>query len=135
MRDRKAAFVGSQSLRTLELDGRREVGVICRDRAVVAGILGVFEQDWTASEHEPIRAIHPIAKVAKKVAKLVSSELPSVTPVVNEVVKEISDEGAGIKLAPEELEETVQAAVKEAVRTVVQEAIENNIKQNGGTGA
>ena len=135
VRDRKAVFVGSQSLRTLELDGRRELGIICRDRAVVAGIIGVFEEDWTASEHEPIRAIHPIAKVAKKVAKLVSTELPSVIPVLNGVVKEISNDGAGIKLVPEELEETVQAAVKEAVRTVVQEAIENNIEQNGGTGA
>jgi phosphatidylserine/phosphatidylglycerophosphate/cardiolipin synthase-like enzyme len=48
VRDRKAAFVGSQSLRKLELDKRREVGVITKDRRAVARIAAVFESDWKA---------------------------------------------------------------------------------------
>ena len=48
MRDRKAAFVGSQSLRKLELDKRREVGMITKDRRTVAQIAKVFEGDWKA---------------------------------------------------------------------------------------
>ena len=36
IRDRREAFVGSQSLRKAELDSRREVGVIVRDAKVVA---------------------------------------------------------------------------------------------------
>lgn len=48
VRDRKAAFVGSQSLRKLELDKRREVGMITKDRRAVGRIARVFEADWKA---------------------------------------------------------------------------------------
>ena len=48
VRDRKAAFVGSQSLRKLELDKRREVGMITKDRRTVSQIAKVFEKDWKA---------------------------------------------------------------------------------------
>jgi phosphatidylserine/phosphatidylglycerophosphate/cardiolipin synthase-like enzyme len=50
VRDREAAFVGSQSLRKLELDGRREVGIVVDDRRVARQIAGVFEDDWDAAE-------------------------------------------------------------------------------------
>lgn len=46
VRDGSAAFVGSQSLRKLELDGRREVGVIVADARVAKKIQSVFEADW-----------------------------------------------------------------------------------------
>jgi cardiolipin synthase A/B len=46
VRDGRRAFVGSQSLRKLELDERREVGLIVRDRPVVREIERIFEQDW-----------------------------------------------------------------------------------------
>ncbi|MBS1817905.1 MAG: phosphatidylserine synthase [Acidobacteria bacterium] len=46
VRDGQRAFVGSQSLRKLELEKRREVGVIITDRAVVAEIMSVFARDW-----------------------------------------------------------------------------------------
>jgi phosphatidylserine/phosphatidylglycerophosphate/cardiolipin synthase-like enzyme len=46
VRDGDAAFVGSQSLRKLELDGRREVGIIVRNAAVVRRIQATFEEDW-----------------------------------------------------------------------------------------
>jgi phosphatidylserine/phosphatidylglycerophosphate/cardiolipin synthase-like enzyme len=46
VRDGTTAFVGSQSLRKLELDGRREVGVLVRDARVARKILAVFEADW-----------------------------------------------------------------------------------------
>ena len=48
VRDRKTAFVGSQSLRKLELDKRREVGVITKDRRAVAQIARTFDADWKA---------------------------------------------------------------------------------------
>ena len=40
------AFIGSQSLRKLELDGRREVGVIVTDSRTAKKIQSVFEADW-----------------------------------------------------------------------------------------
>jgi phosphatidylserine/phosphatidylglycerophosphate/cardiolipin synthase-like enzyme len=49
VRDGNRAFLGSQSLRRLELEKRREVGVIVDDPAVVRGMQHVFEQDWAES--------------------------------------------------------------------------------------
>jgi cardiolipin synthase A/B len=50
VRDGEEAFVGSQSLRALELDGRREVGLMTKDAKVVKGILEVFESDWAKTD-------------------------------------------------------------------------------------
>ena len=46
IRDRRDAFVGSQSLRKLELDGRREVGIIVPDATVVQRLASTFNGDW-----------------------------------------------------------------------------------------
>jgi len=46
IRDGDSAFAGSQSLRKLELDGRREVGIIIRHGGIVRKIKDVFESDW-----------------------------------------------------------------------------------------
>jgi cardiolipin synthase len=50
VRDGDTGFVGSQSLRGLELDGRREVGVVFKDAKLAKAILEVFEQDWARTE-------------------------------------------------------------------------------------
>ena len=50
VRDGRRAFVGSQSLRKLELDERREVGLIVRDAPIVKEIQRVFEQDWALTK-------------------------------------------------------------------------------------
>jgi cardiolipin synthase len=47
IRDGREAFIGSQSLRRLELEGRREVGVIVKNAGVVRKLLAVFEDDWS----------------------------------------------------------------------------------------
>ena len=47
VRDGNACFVGSQSLRKLELDGRREVGLIITDSRIAKKVQAVFEADWT----------------------------------------------------------------------------------------
>jgi cardiolipin synthase len=46
IRDGDTAFVGSQSLRALELDGRREVGLIVKEPKTVKRMLEVYEADW-----------------------------------------------------------------------------------------
>jgi phosphatidylserine/phosphatidylglycerophosphate/cardiolipin synthase-like enzyme len=50
IRDGSRAFVGSQSLRKLELEKRREVGVIVDDPQVVRQMVSVFEEDWGTTE-------------------------------------------------------------------------------------
>jgi phosphatidylserine/phosphatidylglycerophosphate/cardiolipin synthase-like enzyme len=49
VRDRRHTFVGSQSLRTIELDHRREAGLIVHNPTVARKILQVFDADWAAS--------------------------------------------------------------------------------------
>jgi cardiolipin synthase A/B len=66
VRDGSAAFVGSQSLRKLELDGRREVGIIVSDNAIARRLVEVFESDWaktmTKSESKAADAGQPKAE-------------------------------------------------------------------------
>jgi phosphatidylserine/phosphatidylglycerophosphate/cardiolipin synthase-like enzyme len=50
VRDHHEAFLGSQSLRKLELDKRREVGIIVKDQSVVAELARTFEDDWALTD-------------------------------------------------------------------------------------
>ena len=50
IRDGERAFLGSQSLRRVELEKRREVGLIITDENVVAEMLEIFEDDWAQTE-------------------------------------------------------------------------------------
>ena len=50
IRDGDSVFVGSQSLRALELDARREVGLIIKDAAVVRRLQDIFDGDWAKTD-------------------------------------------------------------------------------------
>jgi phosphatidylserine/phosphatidylglycerophosphate/cardiolipin synthase-like enzyme len=63
IRDGSTAFVGSQSLRKLELDGRREVGVLVTDARVAKKMQSVFEQDWKEAGGKPLAV--PEAQASK----------------------------------------------------------------------
>ncbi len=54
VRDGLHVFVGSQSLRPLELDRRREVGLVIANAAVARLMLEIFEGDW---EHSGTRRL------------------------------------------------------------------------------
>ncbi len=125
LRDRQQAFLGSQSLRQMELDSRREIGVIFRNRNVVNALARTFEQDWAAAQPGEKKNM-AVSKTARKMAKVVSKNLP-VTPVVRQVVKAIQSKG-NLELPMKEVEETVRTAVKEAVRDSVKDATKEAIK-------
>ncbi len=50
LRDGQELFLGSMSLRALELDKRREVGVIVKERAAANQFRQIFEEDWSKTE-------------------------------------------------------------------------------------
>ncbi len=50
LRDGQEMFLGSMSLRALELDKRREVGIIVKERAAARQFREVFEEDWAKTE-------------------------------------------------------------------------------------
>lgn len=128
IRDRGDVFVGSQSLRPLELDSRREIGVIIRSRALVNSLVRTFEEDWAASSSESRGSGRefPVGKAAKRVAKVVTKSL-TISPVVKEVVKAIQSKG-NLELHPREVQETVKSAVKEAVKDSLKDATKEAIK-------
>jgi phosphatidylserine/phosphatidylglycerophosphate/cardiolipin synthase-like enzyme len=57
IRDRRQAYVGSQSLRRLELDERREVGIIVRDQKIVDELIAHFHADLDANRERLAEAV------------------------------------------------------------------------------
>ena len=135
IRDGHQAFIGSQSLREIELGARREVGIIFRDSKIVSRLSKIFSEDWEttlrAKEASAIEEAEPAAKVAKKIAKAVVKDLPPVAPVLEVMVKEMVGARAYVDVDPCVLEESVKDAVKEAVREVVRDVVEEVVAQNG----
>jgi phosphatidylserine/phosphatidylglycerophosphate/cardiolipin synthase-like enzyme len=121
--DNKRVFIGSQSLRSIELDGRREVGLIINDPAICEQIASVFEKDWKAMAAQPAAAVTDIPgeKLARKVAKAVSRELPPVSDLVESVAVELTGRKVDLAVDGDELEETVREAVKSAVKDVLED--------------
>jgi cardiolipin synthase A/B len=72
VRDGKRAFVGSQSLRRLELENRREVGIIITDSEVVGQLQQSFELDWSKTDAGR-REAKKAAKAEKKEEKLAAA--------------------------------------------------------------
>ena len=72
VRDGRKAFVGSQSLRRIELDKRREIGLIINDAAVVNQMHAVFESDWAQTDSGKKEA-KKAEKAAKKEEKLAAA--------------------------------------------------------------
>jgi cardiolipin synthase len=72
IRDGQRAFIGSQSLRRLELENRREVGVIITDSGVVNQLKQSFELDWSKTSLGKKEA-KKAAKAEKKEEKLAAA--------------------------------------------------------------
>jgi len=138
IRDGSWAFVGSQSLRTLELDSRREIGIIFRDPKVVSQIAKTFRDDWESGGTPASQPLSPgeaavldsasASKVARKVAKAVVNGLSPVTPVVENSVRELAGQSTGVNLNGQKIEETVKNAVKDAVKQVVRDFVEEAVE-------
>ena len=127
IRDGSDAFIGSQSLRQLELDARREIGIVFRDTKALKMLIRQFEEDWKASEAQKPKAVAvPIDKAVKRVAKAVAKRLP-VEPVVEKVVKAVKKR-VGKKAVPKQIEETVKEAVKVAVGDTVHEVTKEAVR-------
>ena len=129
IRDRRQAFVGSQSLRMAELDSRREVGVIVREPKVVNGIIKTFEADWAMSavkenQHQQQQSDANLKEIKREVKELVK-ELSPLSPIVEEAIKEAETGSTGLN--PQEMKQTVKEAVKEAVRERVEEMVKESL--------
>ena len=129
IRDGHEAFIGSQSLREVELAARREVGLIFREPAIVGRLMKTFREDWSLAEsfqqtgvQQPITA----AALAKKVAKAIAKELP-VAPVLEGIVKQVTGSRPDAGVDPDIVENNIKVAVREAVADAVLDAVEGVI--------
>lgn len=120
IRDRRQAFLGSQSLRRQELESRREVGVIFRNGAAINSLVRTFKQDWAASA--PGKKERGLVIAPKVVAKAVRKEIP-VHRVVARLAREIKPNVNG-KLATRQIEKKVKKVLRSSVKQVVKEALE-----------
>jgi phosphatidylserine/phosphatidylglycerophosphate/cardiolipin synthase-like enzyme len=118
IRDGQEAFLGSQSLRQVELDRRREVGVLIHDEGIVAEMAKIFEHDWETAKTGGV----PAEKVAKKIAKAVAKDIGTIAPVLDHLAAKNDGE---LPVDPADLD----LAVKDAVRTAVQEAVQEAVLQ------
>ena len=121
VRDRREAFLGSQSLREPELDKRRELGIIVRDHDIVHSVVKVFESDWAGLE--PAREgtgkeVAEDAKALKKTVKAIVRELP-LTPIVEDALKHAVGELPNFDLRSNELRHNLTDVVKDAVEHAV----------------
>ena len=124
LRDGSSAFLGSQSLRKLELEARREIGIIMRDKKVVKQMEAIFEKDWKHSEPvaEDSKLVSALVVPAKKVAKEVAKQI-SIKPVVEQVLEKVIDIKDSTPFEPEEVAQTVREAFHEEVQDAVRKAL------------
>ena len=126
LRDGDSAFVGSQSLRKLELEARREIGVIFRDKKIVNQMEDVFEKDWKLSEPmvDQDQVSSEISVPAKKVAKEVAKQI-GIKPLVQQVVDKVMDGKEDSQFEPEEVAQTVREAFQDEVEGAVAQALKD----------
>jgi len=131
VRDGKTVFVGSQSLRSAELDARREVGILFTDSKLAAQVLKVFEGDWVPVDGDqstdavgaPVDKVSK--KLAKKVAKVITKSLRPGSDSFSNMVTEAVGSDAASQIDMAELEHTVRESVMEVVQTMVEGVVDS----------
>jgi hypothetical protein len=135
IRDRRQAFVGSQSLRAAELNVRRELGLILHDAKTVKKLIETFDADWVvkspkkadaSSEEVKASAGEPVAVSAKNAAKavqIITKELDPLAVSVKKAVRIAVAKAGEDVLHDKDSKNTMKKAVKQAVKEAVKEAV------------
>lgn len=96
IRDGARAFIGSQSLRALELDRRREIGLFVVEGPVVKRLVEVFEQDWAETAAGKAAAAlaeaTAVARTAAEAAKAAASKVEELTGGSEQAAKDALSE-------------------------------------------
>jgi phosphatidylserine/phosphatidylglycerophosphate/cardiolipin synthase-like enzyme len=125
IRDRQRAFIGSQSLRGIELDGRREAGLIFHDAGPVGALVKIFEKDWgTATIGALSKEQRSVSrgKAAKRLAAAVTQN-PSVAAVIEGSLNEVVGPNDKVKIDPEKIERKVKEAIKAVIDETLSDAM------------
>jgi phosphatidylserine/phosphatidylglycerophosphate/cardiolipin synthase-like enzyme len=124
IRDGRSVFLGSQSLRKLELEARREIGIIVHEPKIAKLMIGVFDKDWSGAtpEQQPSEMSDLLNVPAKKVAKKVVKDL-NIMPAIERVLDRAMEKNENVQLESKEVAEGVREAVHEEVHAAVKEAL------------
>ncbi len=137
IRDRHQAFVGSQSLRTAELDARREVGLIIDDAKLIAKLGAIFETDWASaceknalatSKDSETRKEHSVAgseREEEKTQQALTKEMNPLAATVKRAVRLAVAKAGDDMLHDNEVKDTMKRVVKQAVKEAVKEAVQD----------
>ena len=143
IRDRSQAFIGSQSLRTLELDSRRELGLIVQDAKAVRALIATFESDWTDADSRSASAPpreealpeeprddapkerNVTAKETEKAVRVFTKELDPLTDSVKKAVRKAVAKAGEDVLNDKDVKDTMKKVVKKAVKEAVKDAVQD----------
>jgi cardiolipin synthase len=135
IRDRRRAFIGSQSLRTAELDARREVGLIIQDPKAVKKLIDAFESDLATPSTKSVAGQPAVARppveeptgaTPKDIAKAVevfTKELQPLAISVTKAVRQAVAKAGEDVLHDKDVRDTMKSVVKQAVKEAVEDAV------------
>jgi phosphatidylserine/phosphatidylglycerophosphate/cardiolipin synthase-like enzyme len=137
IRDRRQAFVGSQSLRAAELDSRRELGLIIHDARSVKGLIDTFESDWTKGAavlpdrakdvKTPTKGAEVAAKkLTEKAVESLEKDLDPLAATVKKRVRRAVAKAGEEVLNNKKIKNTVKKVIKKAVKEAVREAAQES---------
>ncbi len=130
IRDGRQAFVGSQSLRTAELDARRELGVIIQDAKAVKKMISTFEADWVSPDKRSRGSDRPSGRKTSKADRtdkavmVLTKELDPLAQTVKQAVRKAVAKAGEDVLHDDDVKDTMKKVVKQAVKEAVKEAVE-----------
>ena len=135
IRDRRQAFVGSQSLRTAELDSRREVGLIIRDPKAVKKLSTPSNPTGRSPARRPRRRPtsptrqsrtrpRPPTKEIAKAVEVFTKELQPLAATVKKAVRQAVEKAGDDVLHDKDVKDTMKQVVKQAVKEAVKDAVQ-----------
>lgn len=132
IRDRRQAFVGSQSLRTVELDQRRELGLIIQDGKAIKTLIETFECDWKPAKKTSGRKSKKSStglrtgprkhEKSEQAAQILTKELDPLATSVKKAVRKAVAKAGDVVLHDKDVKSTMKNVVKRAVKEAVREA-------------
>jgi len=126
LKDASQAFIGSQSLREAELDSRREVGLIIREKKIVKQLTDCFESDWSSTDeatNSTMKKDKPEVpeKHVVQATKVLAKELHPLEATVKKAVKKAVAAAGEDILRNKRVKTTVKKVVKKAIKQAVKE--------------
>ena len=114
----------------MELDSRREIGIIIRDSKVVNTLLATFQKDWASTGFDEARdavktdAAAAQPKTTAKANRALVKEMPPLRTTLKKAIKQAVTRAGKEALTNGEMKSTVKDAVKRAVKEAVKEIVQ-----------